>query len=983
MSLNNEEQIYKARFKNVGTDIYNYIFETGTSNRQLNLFKIHEKMTRIQNGRYVYESVKLDGLSQPTVKQIFNILDCIGFIKIKEIDFKKGSIENLNIIFEMSNNTDKKIIKWRSLFNQNQFYCIEDKLNETNIRKQMVTYIINDLIIPKIDELNNKIENGNSLERNEKESINLITSMFFLWKIDDLDFEHRKVINDVKKYEYLCNLTFENTSKKANKSRWVDSYRKFIEQINLTDEVNYEIVNTLFPMIKNYYNSSNIEENIDLIDKMFGENGSLIDEFDKNAKTLNRFSTAKNKDLIKFYEDESNEMVFPKVHSFFDFIGNLDYITIPEYQRKYKWGNSDNVVLIKNLLDDIINSSEDKNVLLGSIILALNRKIETNSIKYEIIDGQQRLTTLTLIYISMIKFADISKYNPDFFKAEKIKKFDFQNQYEGESDDKNGIFSFEKICNYDFKDLLNVENVYANAYREIMYWFLKNINSEGELKTFQNNFLNNVKFIANYNKTINSRHQYEIFLNANTKKEELKIWEIFETNVLLKAIELDFQEKIQKNTTYKRKAKEKLIEIKKILGFDDSKNNDLVNSSFSKYFSEYGKIIDKTYNLSSSNKIMESLSVDLNYFLDENKNIIEYIDHIIYYFKILSIFFNHKTKMNDKLIYVNDFVNTFCTKNSMIAFVIRILDVFSNHDILNYYCKIEGSFEKNKEQIAKINQARKVLFLLENYLIANEFNFNGTSFFPTINKKIKFQSIEECSLENVVYNLFPNKKLTVDEKIINNKLTNFKENNTKNIPILLYRIAFFVAHNNNFETIDLELKPSNLENWFPCVKNYAKLTVEHMFSQNNINVKNDTNIDLAKIEKYVYNFGNLTLLGSRANSSLKDIQLFKKMQHYSKQSEFTLVNYFDEDWKTVIQNAFQKYLEDNVSDSKKNDEKSYFDNIKSKNDWNNYDKYFDGKDYKNINLYDSYINARRDKYIKILCKIYVSWMTEMFDELSK
>ena len=64
---------------------------------------------------------------------------------------------------------------------------------------------------------------------------------------------------------------------------------------------------------------------------------------------------------------------------------NDEYI-IPIYQRKYAWENKE----IEQLLEDIINAEGD--YYLGTLIV--NKQ---NNGKYEVIDGQQRLTTLYLL----------------------------------------------------------------------------------------------------------------------------------------------------------------------------------------------------------------------------------------------------------------------------------------------------------------------------------------------------------------------------------------------------------------------------------------------------------------------------------------------------------------------------------------------------------------------------------------------------------
>ena len=65
-------------------------------------------------------------------------------------------------------------------------------------------------------------------------------------------------------------------------------------------------------------------------------------------------------------------------------------INIPAYQRPYRWG-SDNIDRLFLDYDD--NSSE---YFLGSAVAVEKRKPD-NSIEFDIVDGQQRITTLYLL----------------------------------------------------------------------------------------------------------------------------------------------------------------------------------------------------------------------------------------------------------------------------------------------------------------------------------------------------------------------------------------------------------------------------------------------------------------------------------------------------------------------------------------------------------------------------------------------------------
>ena len=74
----------------------------------------------------------------------------------------------------------------------------------------------------------------------------------------------------------------------------------------------------------------------------------------------------------------------------------LKIYDVPRYQREYTWNQRD----WANLYDDI--TQNDAGYFLGSFIVvngAVNSK--TDTIHYEVIDGQQRLTTLSLLLVAL------------------------------------------------------------------------------------------------------------------------------------------------------------------------------------------------------------------------------------------------------------------------------------------------------------------------------------------------------------------------------------------------------------------------------------------------------------------------------------------------------------------------------------------------------------------------------------------------------
>ena len=93
------------------------------------------------------------------------------------------------------------------------------------------------------------------------------------------------------------------------------------------------------------------------------------------------------------------------ISDLFDDKNKCNYI-IPIYQRNYAWGDNE----ISSLLQDIKNACEktkeqDKNYYIGSLVVYRRENGD-----FEVIDGQQRLTTFTLImhYLGKLSFRNVS-----------------------------------------------------------------------------------------------------------------------------------------------------------------------------------------------------------------------------------------------------------------------------------------------------------------------------------------------------------------------------------------------------------------------------------------------------------------------------------------------------------------------------------------------------------------------------------------------
>ena len=149
---------------------------------------------------------------------------------------------------------------------------------------------------------------------------------------------------------------------------------------------------------------------------------------------------------------------------------------VPAYQRGYRWGSSE----VERLLEDVFalkghGGQATKNYCLQPIVV---KNLGDN--EFELIDGQQRLTTLFLIYTYMHKFSGGFIEAPNF-------------SLEYETRDKSAEFlanidAARKEDNIDFYFMVN-------AYEKIKQWF----DNKGEhfltMTTIKTLFADNVKVI--------------------------------------------------------------------------------------------------------------------------------------------------------------------------------------------------------------------------------------------------------------------------------------------------------------------------------------------------------------------------------------------------------------------------------------------------------------------------------------------------------
>jgi len=222
------------------------------------------------------------------------------------------------------------------------------------------------------------------------------------------------------------------------------------------------------------------------------------------------------------------------------------YFLVPDYQREYVWKPDDQV---EQFLIDIDNeyepnSSAQKSYFLGSIIIVENKG------KFDVIDGQQRLTTIIL---SLCAFRDILKplelddRQKKYLQSieELLSDFDINTdkthlrlelQYEESKD-----FLSKLIEKKPFKDdktasIIKMELAYEKLKSHFKSYLLESLDS---LTNYSRYFLTKIELVVIESENLSSA--LKIFETINQRGSGLNAMDLVKNLLFSKANEFDFQ----------------------------------------------------------------------------------------------------------------------------------------------------------------------------------------------------------------------------------------------------------------------------------------------------------------------------------------------------------------------------------------------------------------------------------------------------------
>jgi len=204
------------------------------------------------------------------------------------------------------------------------------------------------------------------------------------------------------------------------------------------------------------------------------------------------------------------------IQELFRFNENDKYL-IPIYQRNYAWTKTEVEQLVMDI-NDYSNKNSDSIYYIGTLVV-FEKEVDGKKV-FETIDGQQRLTTISIL-LSVLK----NEYKDDMLKFNHLLKYESRE------------ISTDTL-KYIYEGNLEVENLNSameNAYKTIKNYLKNNITAIDRFKTY---LLDNVKILrVNVPKDTDLNHYFEIM---NNRGEQLEKHEVLKARMLK---ELDAEDK--------------------------------------------------------------------------------------------------------------------------------------------------------------------------------------------------------------------------------------------------------------------------------------------------------------------------------------------------------------------------------------------------------------------------------------------------------
>ena len=523
---------------------------------------------------------------------------------------------------------------------------------------------------------------------------------------------------------------------------------------------------------------------------------------------------------------------------------------VPVYQRHYVWGINECELLFKDILE--IGSNEKPHHFIGSIVYVTEAVTTTDIKEFVIVDGQQRLTTMMLIYLALhrwYKTTDDKEKETEVYELYLINKFSKNEEKRIKlKPTENNEEALKHI--FDNEDYKNRSNLTDN-----FNYFMNQI-TEDSCPLIENGLkkLMFIEMILNKNEDDPQR----IFESLNSTGVDLSEADLIR-NYILMNLNIDGQNKIYKN--YWGKIED--------LAKEDNNNE----SKVSDFIRDYITMTNKT--ITNQNKVYDTFKK-------------------IYPFKTIAKIEEILIPIKESALFYNKLLNPQNEKDEDIRKElsnIKLMEVNVAYPFLMNVYKDYTDEKIDKQTFIDI------LHLLQSYvwrrfildLSRNLLNRIFASLYSKIDHNNYLYSLQLHLLMLTSTDRFPNDE-DVEKALKEKDIYRMK---TKSKTYLFQKLE-----NYSKEKIDIQL---------------SKVTIEHIFPQNPHrdwrNLLSNEEYTIIN-DKYLHTISNLTLLDN--NSSLGNKTFNEKKEEGYNPSKLWLNSFLKEvdEWNTEnLDKRFEKIKE--------------------------------------------------------------------------
>lgn len=678
-----------------------------------------------------------------------------------------------------------------------------------------------------------------------------------LKNIDEFKTEYKnnkKLVNDLI-YAYGL-LIFDEHKVNTSNFRDVSLEKRTVEMKSQYIEIDLEFKELVRKEFKSMLDECgfSIGEEIDLKDYI--ENN--IEKNDYSIEKINDFkermaSQVKNAlDLIGDILDSSKKMV------------------VPFYQREYVWTPS----LMENFIREIASNNNEM-LNIGNILISIQDTKARHILEQAIVDGQQRLTSLILIfnYISKkVSSINHTKYSIDseiLSKVEKSKNSNMISNIENKSNPKY-IFDLREVLDLGINEEFNYKN--NDSCVKVNYGIVKSFIDELSNDSLVN-LLNKLSYVFSTVTFDSVSDEIELFISTNSSRKPLSNYDLIRS-FLISKISDDEESFLLKTIN------NKMSEITELLKFNGDWS-EKAEDTFFKFYLNYNDIINYD-DTSKSKDLFKRFRDSFNHKVNSSKDLIILLEQTISTLKSYRVI-----KGVDEIenIYIKDFILSLGDGLK----VTSIYDIF-----MIYVVEKTKVIENENEKVRLLNEFRKILLIIEQFEIKWKlFSFSGDSLSNSLSNLFSkfYENMDDKIDQNNYENLAEGFEEIINEnggfvdKVINSNSNNEVEDfvksenikKQKNALKILNRVAFNLFNNG------VEYK-KNSNNYY----GHSKPTIEHIFPRTSTKWQSDDKTNADSLKEHLEEIGNKFIFNKDENSSAGNKTFGSKLKHYKSYNDLKL-----------------------------------------------------------------------------------------------